>query len=262
MKLNKFLLIFFTIALLAQTLSGSVLAQEACNCKKIDSNLSARLSKENLIFTRTLSDLRSETAKPCDKLALQTLDDINFCNKIIIPCGSIIEGKVVKVRNNTIFRSDAYIDFVITNIKMNSGCNVCLDQDSIKLRIVDPHYKGFWRRTLQRAPVVIAGPSVSIPLAVATNLNGGIIFAITVGAQATAGFISGLIDPDIDKTRIDGAIVRGVEGTPLGTFLITVEKGFDIDSSACCYVAIRFDDKAKQKIFCSLQKTFESSKNF
>jgi hypothetical protein len=258
MKLSKFFLIFSAIALLAQTLSLDAFAAEDKN----DLILSKRLIKENLVLTRTLSDLSSETAKPCDKLQLKTLDDIDCGNKIILPCGSIIEGKVVKVRKSLVLRSDAYIDFLITNIQTGSGCNICFEQDPIKLRIVDPHYKGFLRRILQRAPIFISGPAVSIPLGAATGLSGGVIFAITVGAQATAGFVSGLIDPDIDKTRINGAITRAVEGTPVGTFLITVERGFELNSPACCYVTIKFDDKAKQKIVCSMQRAIATSKNY
>ncbi|OGH98501.1 MAG: hypothetical protein A2039_05385 [Candidatus Melainabacteria bacterium GWA2_34_9] len=261
MKLNKFFLIFSIIALLSQTLSISAFAQQY-SCTKADKEWSKRLIKENLVLTRTLTDLNSETAKPCDKLQLKTMDDIDCGNKVIIPCGSIIEGKVVKAKNNFILRSDAYIDFLITNIKTSSGCNICLEQDPIKLRIVDPHYKSSMKKLLERAPIFVAGPATSIPLGAATALGGGVIFAITIGAQATAGFLSGLIYPDIDKTRIDGAIIRAVEGTPVGTFRIVVERGFEINSPACCYVTIRLDDKAKQQILCSMQRAIATNKSF
>lgn len=262
MKLSKFFLIFSIVALLTQTFSISAFAQEQYNCTKTDKDWSKRLLKENLVLTRTLSDLKSETAKPCDKLQLKTLNDIDCGNKVIIPCGSIIEGKVVKVRNNFILRSDAYIDFLITNIKTCSGCNICFEQDPIKLRIVDPRYKSSMKKLLERAPIFVAGSATSITLGAATALGGGVIFAITVGAQATAGFLSGLIYPDIDKTRIDGAITRAVEGTALGAVVIVADKGFEINSPACCYVTIRIDDKARQKISCSMQRAIATTKSF
>ena len=158
-----------------------------------------------------------------------------------------MKGKLLNQERALLFRSDAYIDVLITDIKMNSGCNICFENDPIKLRIVDPLYKGFVRKSLQRTPSFVSGTATSITLASATNLSNGVIVAITVGAQMITGFISGLIDPDIDKTRIDGAIIRAVEGTPLGAFLITVEKGYDINSTACCYVAIRVDEENQRK---------------
>jgi len=258
MKLNRIFSIFILAVFLLQNFSLGAFAAE----EKEDLILSKRLIKENLVLTRTLTDLKSETAKPCDKLQLKTLANIDCGNKVIIPCGSLIEGKVVKVKNNFILRTDAYIDILVTNIKMASGCNICFEQDPIKLRVVEAHYKTFFRRIFQRLPVIVSGPAVSIPLSAATGLSGGVIFAITVGAQAASGFISGLIDPDIDKTRIDGAITRAVEGTPVGTFLIVVEKGFEINSPACCYITIRLDDKAKQKIICSMQRAVASNKSF
>jgi hypothetical protein len=178
----------------------------------------------------------------------------------MIPCGSMIEGKVVKKRNSIPLRSDAYIDILVTNIKLVSGCNICLENDPIKLRIVDPNYKTTGRRFLQRLPILVSGPAVSLPLGAASSLGGGTVFAITVGAQAAAGFLSGLIDPDIDKTRLDGAITRAVEGTPVGTFLIVTERGHEIDSPACHYITIKLDKKAKQRIISSMQQTVASSK--
>ena len=261
MKLSKFIRIFFIVALMTQTLSLGAFAQQY-NCTKSDKEWSKRLIKENLVLTRTMSDLKSETAQPCDKVSLKILDNIDCGNQAIIPCGSLLEGKVVKKRNNLIFRSDAYIDILVTNIKMSSGCNICLENDPIKLRIVDHNYKTFVRRFLQRAPIMVAGPAVSIPLGTVDSLSGGVIFAITLGAQMASGFISGFIDPDIDDTRIEGAIIRAVEGTPVGTFLIAVESGAKINSPACCYITIRLDDKARRKIACSIQRAIAVNKNF
>jgi len=255
MKLNKIFSIFIVAIFVFQTFSLRVFAED----QKNDLILSKRFIKENLVLTRTLSDLNSQTAKPHDKLQLRTLADIDCGNKVVIPCGSIIEGKVVKAKNNYILRTYAYIDILVTNIKMISGCNICFEKDPIKLRIVEPHYKSFFRRIFQRLPVIVSGSGVSIPLIAATGLSDGVIFAITVGAQTTAGFISGLIDPDIDKTRIDGAIIRAIEGTPLGTFLITAERGFEINASACSYVTIKLDEKAKQKIIFSMQRAVVSN---
>jgi len=258
MKLSKIFLVFSIVALLTQTLSVGAFAAD----EKNDLILSKRLIKENLVLTRTLADLNSETAKPCDKLQLKTLDNIDCGNKVIIPCGSILEGKVVKVRKSSIFRTNAYIDLLITNIKTNSCCNICFEKDPLKLRIVDPHYKTFIRGAFQRAPASISGTASSIVLSTATNLSGGVITAIGIGAELAAGFVSGFIDPDIDKTRVDGGIIRGVEGTPLGSILITVERGFEINSPTCCYVTIRLDDKARQKIICSMQRAVAASNNF
>lgn len=254
MKLNKFFFILIMIVFITQIFSESAIAQSL--------DYKNRLAKENLFLTRTLSDLYSENVMLGDKIALKLLQDIDCGNNIIIPSGSIIEGKAIKSRKSFILRSDAYIDVLITDIKMNSGCNICFENDPIKLRIVDPLYKGFVRKILQRTPSFVSGTATSITLASATNLSNGVIVAITVGAQMVTGFISGLIDPDIDKTRINGAIIRAVEGTPPGAFLLTVEKGYDINSTACCYVAIRVDEETREKILCYMKKVIASSKSF
>lgn len=259
MKAGKFFITFLAFLFLVQNFSVRASAEDRCNCGGEVPVFKSRLVEENLILTSTASSLKSETTKPCDRIALKVLENVNYKNKVVIPCGSLIEGKVVKVKKDLMLRSDAYIDFLITNIKINPCCNICLENDPIKLRIVDPHYKGAFRRLLQRAPIFIAGPAVSIPLGEVAALGGGVVFAITVGAQATAGFLSGLIDPDIDKSRIDGAITRAVEGTPVGTFLIVTETGYEINTPANNYITIRFDDKSREKILGAMQKTVATS---
>ncbi|MEI8388627.1 MAG: hypothetical protein WCG23_01955 [bacterium] len=254
MKLNKILLILLIMLFITQIFSKSVTAKTP--------DYKSRLEKEHLVLTKALSELCSETTKPCDKIELKVLEDINCGNRTIIPCDSIIEGKVVKVKNSFFLRSDAYIDFLITNIKMSSGCNICLEKEPIKLRIVDPNYKNIVRRVLQRAPVFVGGLATSISLGAASPLSNGVIAAVSIGASALGGFVSGFVDPDIDKTRIDGAITRGVEGTPLGSFLLTVENGCSINSFNFCYVTIKFDEKARQKVFCSMQRAIAASNNF
>lgn len=262
MKASKFLLILSVFMFFVFGNSGSALAENKCNCGGEVPVFKSRLVEENLILTSTASNLSTESIKPCDRVALKVLENVNYCNKVVIPCGSLIEGKVVKVKKNLMLRTDAYIDFMITNIKVSPCCNICLENDPIELRIVDPHYKGGLRRILQRAPIMVAGPAVSIPVGAATGLAGGVVFAITVGAQATAGFLSGLVDPDIDKTRIDGAITRAVEGTPIGTFLIVAETGYGIDAPACNYITIRFDDISRQKILGAMQRTVATGCNY
>ena len=99
MKLNKILLILLIMLFITQILSKSVTAKTT--------DYKSRLEKEHLVLTKALSELCSETTKPCDKIELKVLEDINCGNRTIIPCNSIIEGKVVKVRNSFFLRSDA-----------------------------------------------------------------------------------------------------------------------------------------------------------
>ncbi len=260
MKFSRVFKIFVIVAFLFQSFSNVAFAMDRYSCLYSKKDFSKRLLKENLILTKTMSDISSEKALPCDKISLKILEELCCGDQNIIPCGSLLEGRVEKKRNNLIFRSDAYIDILLTNIKLPSGCCICFENNPIKLRIVDPNYKTLVRRFMQRVPILVSGPAVSIPLGAAGGLGSGVVFAITIGAQTAAGFLSGFIDPDIDKTRFDGAITRAVEGTPVGTFLIAVERGYEIKSPACQYVTIRLDKKTKQKIISLMNQTVASNK--
>lgn len=257
MKVKKVILILIAAVFLLQAFPVSVFAEEKCNC--ID--LSARYKKEKLVLTKSLSPLSSDTAKIGDVLKFKVMENVDFNNKILIPADSIIEGKIVKVRKTYILRSDAFIDILITNIQTVSGC-INLEKEPVKLRIADIHYKSALRRLLQRAPVVISGFTTTIVLSQASKLNDVAVVALAFGAGTVMGFISGLIDPDIDKTRFNGAIVRGIEGSPVGTVLVTIQKGYKVDFATDCVVMIKFDDKIKQQIDCALQKAAVPIKSF
>jgi len=259
MKLKKFFVIFLTTVFLFQILPINAFAQERYTCQ--DPVINSRLKKENLVVTRSLSKLSADTAKPDDIYKFKVLDDIAYENKIIIPCGSIIEGKVVKVRKTSMLRIDAYIDLLITSVQNNSVC-INLEKEPIKIRITDPHYKSFMRGFWQRTPVTLCNTATSIALTAATNMSSGVILAIETGVGIVTGFASGFVDPDIDKTRVNGGIVRGVEGTLLGTFLIVTEQGFDVKYPESCVVVIKFDDKLKQKLACAMQNAVISATNY
>jgi hypothetical protein len=263
--LKKYLLLFAAVAILQQSFAIPVLAAENyCQTSASEytcqpSRFIQRLKNENLIMTRNLSKISADTAKCNDVHKFVVFNDITLCNKVIVPCGSIIEGKVVRARKNMIFRTDAFVDLVVTNIQTGTTC-INLEKTPIEMRITDYRYKGLVRRTVQRAPVVIANTATSIALNAATNMAGGVVFAITTGAGVAAGLISGFLDPDIDKSRIDGAIVRGVEGTALGTFLLTVEEGYDVKFPESCIVVMRFNEEGKQKLACAIEQTAISSR--
>ncbi|GEM_PF-5397125 len=241
MKFKKLFLILLTTVFLLQTLPLSALAEE------------------DFVKTSALSVLNAATAKHGDIFIFKVLDDLNLDNKIVISNGSIIEGKVIKVKKPLLLRTDAFVDVLITSIKSDSSF-VNLEKDEIKLRITDTRYKTLEKRVLQRTPVVVASTATSIALGTATSFSGGIIFAIAVGAAATGGFISGWIDPDIGCTRLKGAFVRCAEGTPAGTFFITTQKGYNVSCTENSSVAIRFDRKTRQRLASAIEKSSMSSR--
>lgn len=244
MKFKKIFSVFIMFVFLLQISPISTLAETNNPCPPV---MYSRLEQENMILTRTSSDLSPEKCKCGDTVKLNTMEDIVFNNNVIIPCGSTIEGTVIKSQNTRIFRADAYIDILITKI-YTSSCCMSFQNSPIKLRLEDPRAKSFAKKIIERAPIQATNTGTSIALSTATDLAGGVIFAITVGAATAVGLITGYIYPDIDKTRLEGSITRGIEATPVGLLLITLQAGYDTDYKTCSIITIRFNNKIKQQI--------------
>lgn len=244
MFLKRLFLVVLSVFVL-QSFPVSVYAKESRTAP--NAIVYSRLQKENLVPAKVLSDLSVKKVKKGDILKFELVGNVESGDKTLVSSGSILEGKVVAYRKALLFRSDAYVDVLINAIQTGSEIKN-IENQNVKLRIADYHYKGFWRRTFQRTPVVLCGVATSIALSQATNMNCFAYGSIAFGVGTAVGFISGLIDPDIDKTRRDGAILRAIEGSPYGTVVITVQRGYNLNLLANSIVLIKFDEETKQKL--------------
>jgi hypothetical protein len=243
MSVKKFFLVVLSVFVL-QCCPISVLAIE--NYVSPNEIVYSRLEKEKLVPAKLMQNLAVKTVKKGDVVNFKLIGNVESDKKIIVPAQSILEGKVVNLRKALWFRADAYVDVLVTSVKNNSGSQN-IENKKVVLRIADYHYKSFWRRTLQRTPVVLCGVATSITLSQATNMNAVSYGSIAFGVGTLVGFISGLIDPDIDRTRWNGAVLRGIEGSPYGTLIITVQRGYGLNFKADDVILIKFDEKTKQK---------------
>ena len=214
---------------------------------------------EDLILARTLSELKCSSVKKGDIFKFKVLEDVNYKNRMIIPDGSTVEAKVTKVRKKFFLRSDAYVEILLTSITTVDNEAIDLEDDKIKLRITSPYYRTASRKILQRSPVVALSTGSSIPLGITTGWHSGIIAAISAGAGAVGGAISGFIDPEMGKSRINCSLVRAVEGTPFGTVLITVGQGHEVNFPAQCHFVIRIDENIKKEIAGEMERIAEAS---
>jgi len=209
---------------------------------------------ESVVLISVSSDINAQKSKVGDVYKFKILDDIVDCKKVILPKNSLIEGRVVKIKKSSFVRSDAFVDIILTGIE-NDIIQTNFKNDDISIRISDYRYKTRKKKIIQRAPVYLTSYATSIALGATTEWTGGVIFALALASSLTSGFLSGYADPDSGKTRIQGAAVRGFEGTPAGTVLIMIQKGYDVNCGKNCILAITLDEKSKQKIASALKKS-------
>ena len=177
-----------------------------------------------LALSRT--SLCDNTAKVGDDFCAKLIENVCIEKQILIPSGSIVYGKVKKVNAPKRFiNRDGFILISICEIQTPQGQRISLAGNEVDGKIISPYTKSTKVRVAQQVPIRVAAYGTSIPLSSATNLNGGVIYAIATGASMAAGAVTGFLTPDYGLSRTQTSAKRALEASPVGTAYGVITKG-------------------------------------
>lgn len=205
----------------------------------------------NQVLALSRSSLDTATAKVGDVFQARVVESLTVGNNIIIPSGSTISGLVSKVRKPSrhYINKDGRIEISINQIQTPEGLIIPLTGRAVDGIVISPYYETLGRRVKERIPINVAASGTSIPIGEAIDdLNGGVTYAISVGAGMVGGFASGLMMPDVGRTRVQSALVRTYEATPIGTVHSLFSKGLPAEINTGEGIVLNFDRETVAKI--------------
>ena len=179
------------------------------------------------ILTLSRTNLNGRTAKVGDDFSAITEEDLVMSGKIILPSQSIICGKITQIKQPARFSKNGVIIVRANQIQTPQGQVMPVEDQNIRYSIIAPHAKTYKERALERIPITTASTGTSIPLSQATDLNGGIVYAISTGAAVLAGAVTGALNPDYGRTRAESSAARAFNATPFGIIAFMGRKGQD-----------------------------------
>lgn len=201
------------------------------------------------------NDLNTCTSKDGDIFSAKIVENLIIDNNTIIPQDSIIQGVVVKVKKPKRYPlRNGELVLSIKQIQLPDGKIISFNTDEVDARVVSPLTKSIDRRFYEAAPIRAAGYGTSIPLGQATSLNGGAVYAISLGASTIIGLLTGFAVPDAGRSRIRSSIERGVDSTPFGTVRGFVAIGQDVGIEVGDGIVLNIDRETIEK-FCSEKQT-------
>ncbi|OGI04278.1 MAG: hypothetical protein A2Y25_09400 [Candidatus Melainabacteria bacterium GWF2_37_15] len=204
------------------------------------------------INIKTLLDSNKSVIE--DDFNAELSENIYYKGNLLFPQGSILKGNISKIEKQNILRTNACIHVIVNEIQTPDSQIISFKDDPLKLKFMDPRSKTLARKTFERAPSVIAQGVVAISLGAASNLGGGVIYAIGVGTSAGAGLISGFISPDAGLSRSRGALVRAFENTSPGTVYVITRKRYNVYYKPDSSTSLKLDGAQISRIQDSLVK--------
>ncbi|MFH0703153.1 MAG: hypothetical protein V2B14_06425 [bacterium] len=221
--MNKYFIIILSLIFLFSSVSGGF--------AKVPENISAI----------SMTNLSSSTAKIGECFQAKIPKNLTLKSGTTIPSDSIIYGQVIKVKKSKRFSRGGSITLTANQIQTPQGQTIPLE--NFKSIVVSPYVKPLKERFLERIPIAVASSGTSIPLSAATNLNGGIVYAISLGAGVVMGAVSGIFDPDYEKTRTQTAAIRAFESTPIGGIKIAASKGKEVNLKIGDCIIFKYNNK-------------------
>ncbi len=177
----------------------------------------AKVNGEEIkVLAYTQNMLNSKSAKQGDKFSFITLEDVTVKEKIVLPSGSFLNGKIHKVKKRGRLSSHAKIDIKITSIKLKNGKTLEIEDNDWIVSFRNPKIKSTKKKIWEKVPILAAGYATTIPLGAFTELGAGAIYLIGSAASITAGGVSGAICPNPGMTRYQSCFNRAYNSTAMG----------------------------------------------
>jgi len=200
------------------------------------------------ILTLSRTNLNGLTAKVGDDFSAITEEDLVMVGKIILPSQSIICGKITQIKQPARFSKNGVIIVRANQIQTPQGQVIPVEDQNVSYSIIAPHAKTYKERALQRIPITMASTGTSIPLSQATDLNGGVVYAISTGAAVLAGAVTGALYPDYGRTMIQSSAARAFNATPFGIAAFIGRKGQDAQINTGDPLILNLNKEALAKI--------------
>lgn len=191
--------------------------------------------------------ISSHTAQPGDKFEAKTVEPMNS-GDYTLPLGTILQGEVIKVKKERQPSADAFVLVRVNSLVFTDGKTYEFKKDNPKIELMDPKAYKFEEKTIRRLPPNIASAGSSIALSTASNLPGGVIFAIGTGVSLLTGAIYGAVYPDKFRSRYESAASRGYYSTSVGTANSLINKGYDVKLAMNDMVLVTFSNEALDEI--------------
>lgn len=234
----------FTVLILLLTLVSNLSVQPAfSDGSVVDKTIEQQVNpgEDNKILIISQTALNNTTAKVGETFSASLAENLVSGQEILAPKGSIISGPITRVTQPKRARMYGTITVSLNQIQTPQGETISLGERPIIVEMIPPEGKRFMERVGERTPVAMAASGTSIPLNEATDLNGGVVYAISVGASAVMGAVTGFFDPDYGKTRGRTALYRAFESTPLGSVYLATTKGEKVNVSRGDTLVVTFN---------------------
>lgn len=248
--MKNYLTILLLFLIMSFNLSVQSFAETTC---RTDKPLVINYDISNLEPIRVVAVAKTNLCAPTtnigDCFCAEITSNIKSQQKLIVPSGSLFCGKVSKINvPHRIFDRDGYIQVLIDSIETPQGQKICLEKTPIIYKIFSPYAKSFKRKSAEQALPRITGSSTSIALGTATNLNGGVVYAISSGVSTILGTISGFFTPDYCKTRLQTAAKRTAETSPIGVIIGISTKGYTAYIDCDKYIILNLNNNVLSAI--------------
>ena len=115
-----------------------------------------------------------------------------------LPAGTRVSGTVAKVKESRRFARPGYFVLDVDKVTFPDGKVVDVTGETMDVdkKAKDPDSTTFGDIVVKQLPLTAVSLGTSIPLNAATDLNGGVVFAIAMGARMVTGAVLELFDKD------------------------------------------------------------------
>lgn len=209
------------------------------------------------ISVQVQSEYDSKTTNKGQAFQGVTTEDYVYQNSTL-PAGTVFKGFVQEVKPSRRYARPGYFVMDIQQVVLPSGESHQMSlvqgmgaesQGVDTKKINNKKARTVKRFVKESLPMQLASSGTSIPLGVATSLNGGIVFAIATGARMTAGAVVELMKDE----RQNGVTDKIVYGMWRGTGIPGTYEFFNKDKQAHfnegAMMPLRMDPDAVKGLF-------------
>ncbi len=172
-----------------------------------------------------------------------------------IPAGTRFQGEVIKQKPSRRFFRPGYFVLDVRQVTFPDGEVLTFEEDEYrnpmkKVMSEEEQQRTLKRTIIEQAPITAAGLGTSIPLRTATDLNGGVITAITYGARMATGAVIELFKKQSPADTVPGRFAYGAfRGTGIPAVYRFVTVADDPDLGVGTEIPLRMHPGKLGKIF-------------
>ena len=194
------------------------------------------------------TELAHHSNKAGDVFKAKLPEDLKINDKVLIPKGSIIAGRILKISDPGRFFRHGYMELSIDHVELPSKKVIAFTGDASKMTLMPPNAKGIRQTVIARAPVSAASTATSIMISQLTALEGPIAYVISMCAGIATGGFGGFLYPHKSKSRINSSICSAYQSSPIGTFNTVISSGHTVQFKTGDSIVIDMDQSLIDQI--------------